>query len=52
MIIVSSNINDKSKPNVILIMADDIGNEALSINLANDIKTPVWDSLAINGFNT
>ena len=41
IIIVSCNINDFTKPNVILIMADDIGYEALSINGANDIKTPV-----------
>ena len=45
IIIVSCNINDISKPNVILIMADDIGYEALSINGANDIRTPL-DSLA------
>ena len=32
-------------------MADDIGYEALSINGANDIKTPVLDSLARNGLN-
>jgi arylsulfatase A len=51
MIIVSCNINDISKPNVILIMADDIGYEALSINGANDIRTPVLDSLARNGIN-
>ena len=51
IIIVSCNINDISKPNVILIMADDIGYEALSINGANDIKTPVLDSLARNGIN-
>lgn len=51
IIIVSCNINDISKPNVILIMADDIGYEALSINGANDIRTPVLDSLARNGIN-
>ena len=51
IIIVSCNINDISKPNVILIMADDIGYEALSVNGANDIKTPVLDSLARNGIN-
>ena len=32
-------------------MADDIGYEALSINGANDIRTPVLDSLAKNGIN-
>ena len=39
------------KPNVILIMADDIGFEALRINGADDYKTPVLDSLARNGIN-
>ncbi|MAU62970.1 MAG: arylsulfatase A [Flavobacteriaceae bacterium] len=39
------------KPNVILIMADDIGFEALQINGADDYKTPVLDSLARNGIN-
>ena len=51
IIIISCNINDISKPNVILIMADDIGYEALSINGANYIRTPVLDSLARNGIN-
>ena len=39
------------KPNVVLIMADDIGFEALRINGADDYKTPVLDSLARNGIN-
>ena len=39
------------KPNVILIMADDIGFEALGFNGAVNYKTPVLDSLARNGIN-
>jgi arylsulfatase A len=38
-----------SKPNVILIMADDLGYEALSCNGADQIKTPNLDRLAKNG---
>ena len=40
-----------SKPNVILIMADDIGFESIGINGANYLNTPVLDSLANNGIN-
>ena len=39
------------KPNVILIMADDIGYEALNINGSTSYKTPFLDSLALNGIN-
>ena len=39
------------KPNVILIMADDIGFECLSVNGSKSYKTPILDSLAINGIN-
>ena len=39
------------KPNVILIMADDLGYEAIGINGADEYKTPVLDSLALNGIN-
>ena len=42
---------DTSKPNVILILADDIGFECLSINGSTSYKTPVLDSLALNGIN-
>ncbi len=38
-------------PNIILIMADDIGFEGLSINGSTSYKTPVLDSLAKNGIN-
>jgi arylsulfatase A len=43
--------SDTSKPNVILIMADDIGFECFSINGSTSYKTPVLDSLARNGVN-
>ena len=39
------------KPNVILIMADDIGFECLSINGSKSYKTPILDSLAKSGIN-
>ena len=39
------------KPNIILILADDIGAEGLSINGSTSYKTPVLDSLALNGIN-
>ena len=42
---------DKDKPNVILIMADDLGYETLGVNGADENKTPVLDSLALNGIN-
>ena len=44
-------IEQSSKPNVILIMADDIGFECLSINGSVSYKTPVLDSLATHGIN-
>ena len=44
-------IEQLSKPNVILIMADDIGFECLSINGSKSYKTPVLDSLATQGIN-
>jgi len=37
------------KPNVILIMADDIGFEALGVNGSTSYNTPILDSLAKNG---
>ena len=47
----SDSINNQDKPNVILIMADDLGYEALGINGADEYNTPVLDSLAMNGIN-
>ena len=46
-----TNKVSQSKPNVILIMADDIGFEGLSINGSTSYNTPVLDSLATNGIN-
>ena len=39
------------RPNVILIMADDIGFEALGVNGSTSYNTPILDSLAKNGIN-
>ena len=41
----------KKKPNIILILADDIGFEGLSINGSLSYKTPFLDKLASNGVN-
>ncbi len=43
--------NEIRKPNVILIMADDIGYEGLSINGSLSYNTPNLDALASNGVN-
>ena len=37
------------RPNVILIMADDLGYECIGANGADDYKTPVLDRLASKG---
>ena len=41
--------NRQNQPNIILIMADDLGQEALGCYGAADYKTPVLDGLAANG---
>ena len=53
MILIACQVpNEKTpKPNVILIMADDIGFECLSMNGSTSYRTPVLDSLARNGVN-
>ena len=53
LVLINCNSKDElmQKPNVILIMADDIGFECLSINGSTSYKTPVLDSLALNGIN-
>ena len=43
--------NEIDRPNVILIMSDDLGHEAIGINGATEYNTPVLDSLAVNGIN-
>ena len=43
--------HENQMPNVILIMADDIGYEGLSINGSTSYNTPFLDSLALNGIN-
>ena len=45
------NNQGKVKPNVILIMADDIGFEGIGVNGSHSYNTPVLDSLALNGIN-
>ncbi len=41
--------NREGKPNIILIMADDLGQEALACYGAAEYETPVLDGLAANG---
>ncbi|MCF7567925.1 sulfatase-like hydrolase/transferase [Sabulilitoribacter arenilitoris] len=48
-IIFSCNKNNTTKPNVILIMADDMGYECLSAFGSTSYKTPILDGLAANG---
>lgn len=43
------NILESSRPNVILIMADDIGYECIGVNGSNSYITPVLDSLSNHG---
>ena len=51
-VIACQSIDDENQmPNVILIMADDIGYEGLSINGSTSYNTPFLDSLALNGIN-
>ncbi len=45
----SDSSNRESKPNIILIMADDLGQEALACYGAAEYKTPVLDGLAAEG---
>ena len=41
--------SDNIKPNVILIMADDIGYECIGVNGSNSYSTPILDSIASKG---
>ena len=50
-ILFSCNQQIPEKPNVILIMADDMGYECLSINGTTEYDTPVLDQLAQTGIN-
>jgi arylsulfatase A len=47
--IAASCTNTEKKPNIILIMADDMGYECLSVNGATEYQTPNLDRLAENG---
>jgi len=42
-------IAQKTKPNIILILADDLGNADLGFNGCKDIQTPNIDKLAASG---
>lgn len=42
---------DIENPNIILIMADDMGYECLGVNGTKEYKTPILDELAENGIN-
>lgn len=42
-------VNMKSKPNIILLMNDDMGYECLSCNGSTSYNTPILDALAKNG---
>ncbi|NQZ56109.1 MAG: sulfatase-like hydrolase/transferase [Lentisphaeraceae bacterium] len=44
-----STINAAKKPNIVLIMVDDMGYECISANGCEDYKTPVIDKLAAEG---
>jgi arylsulfatase A len=46
----TTQAKDTSRPNVVLIMADDMGYEALSSNGSLDYQTPYLDNLAKQGF--
>lgn len=41
--------NKEQKPNIILVMADDMGYECLSVNGATEYHTPVLDKMATTG---
>ena len=47
--LVSLSIFAEDKPNIIVIMADDMGYECISANGSEDYKTPVIDKLAATG---
>ena len=42
-------LNAAEKPNIVLIMADDMGYEALSVNGSESCKSPNLDKLAAEG---
>lgn len=47
--IVTPTSTKKTRPNVILIMADDMGYETININGGNSYRTPNLDRMALNG---
>ena len=47
--IIAETVETKARPNVILIMADDMGYETLNINGGNSYRTPNLDRMALSG---
>ena len=46
---ITQNINTPSKPNILVILCDDLGYSDLGFNRSKDIPTPALDELANNG---
>lgn len=49
LIIVATAVCGADKPNIVLIMADDLGYECIGANGCEDYKTPVLDKMAAEG---
>ena len=49
LFIVQVVFSQNNKPNVILIMADDIGYECIGVNGSDSYLTPILDSLSTKG---
>ena len=49
IILLQQSIAENKKPNIILIMADDMGYECVAANGADEYKTPSLDKLAAEG---
>ena len=47
--LMAQSTSRSTKPNIILIMADDLGYECVGVNGCDDCKTPVLDKLAATG---